>query len=282
MSFDCLHGLQADFWIKALAGSFLLALSSGPLGIFLMLRRMTLVGDALSHGILPGVALGFLVSKHGPPSLLALYGGGALSGLLLAALVVGARALMNKTQDILSEESAFAGFYLIFMAIGALLMSHHQEELVHMLFGSFSRFSSGSLWAMACTACLTLGFFAFQAKSFVMYCFDPLFFRARGGRESRMGFLFLGVLIANLLVAFQALGTLMALGLLILPAMTMRMLSQNLLTLCIGSSALGFGGSLLGLALSYRDQSLCGPMIIVILGIMYIFVLFYVALHRET
>src|SRR5688572_13189333 len=117
MVYDILIGPFAEFAFmrRALVGTIALAIGAGPIGVFLMLRRMSLVGDAMAHAILPGAALGFLVAGL---NLFAMTAGGLLAGMIVAVLTgVVARATA------LREDAALAAFYLVSLALGVTIVS---------------------------------------------------------------------------------------------------------------------------------------------------------------
>src|SRR5918999_3775945 len=129
MIYDLLIGpfLEYEFMRRALAGAFALAVGAAPIGVFLMLRRMSLMGDAMSHAILPGAALGFLVAGL---SLWAMRLGGLIAALIVA-LAAGAMSRLTP----LKEDAALAGFFLISLALGVLLVSAKGSsvDLLHIL-----------------------------------------------------------------------------------------------------------------------------------------------------
>src|SRR5438445_1146830 len=106
---------EFEFMRRALAGALALAFGAGPIGVFLMLRRMSLVGDAMAHAILPGAAVGFLVSGL---SLFAMSTGGLLAGFVIALLA----GLVARNTE-LKEDAALAVFFLISLAIGVTIVS---------------------------------------------------------------------------------------------------------------------------------------------------------------
>jgi zinc/manganese transport system permease protein len=261
--------LEYLFLKRALIGCAALSFAAGPLGVFLLLRRMTLIGDALSHGLLPGVAMGFILFG---PSLLAMTFGGVLSGLLLAA--ISALAARNV---FLSEDAAFGGFYIFSMSMGIMLLSLYSQnvDLLEILFGSILSISKESLNFIVVCSFLTLGFLILFYRSLVLECFDPVFFQSVGGKKTLVKMAFLSFVTLTLIAAFQALGTFMALGLIILPALVMRLLTEQFHWMCWGASGLSFVASFLGLLFSYYCDWPAGPSIIIILGIFYSFSLFY-------
>ncbi len=121
---------EFGFMRRALAGSLALSLSAPPVGVFLMLRRMSLTGDAMAHAILPGAALGYLVSGL---SLGAMTVGGLLAGL---AVVLASGLVARST--VLLEDTSLAAFYLLSLALGVLIISSQGRnvDLLHVLFGS--------------------------------------------------------------------------------------------------------------------------------------------------
>ena len=130
---DCLDRCpfaEFEFMRRALAGTLALALGAGPIGVFLMLRRMSLVGDAMAHAILPGAAVGFLVSGL---NLFAMTAGGLIAGCVVA-LLTGLVARMTE----LKEDAALATFYLLSLALGVTIVSMKGTniDLLHVLFGS--------------------------------------------------------------------------------------------------------------------------------------------------
>src|SRR5690606_39215053 len=122
--------VEFGFMRRALAGSAALALAAGPLGVFLVLRRMSLMGDAMAHAILPGVAVGFLTAGL---SLTAMTIGGMVTGLTVALLAAAVSRLTPQRED-----ASFAAFYLVSLGVGVLLISLRggNTELLHVLFGT--------------------------------------------------------------------------------------------------------------------------------------------------
>src|SRR5262249_18125846 len=121
---------EFEFMRRALVGTFALALGAGPVGVFLMLRRMSLMGDAMSHAILPGAAVGFLLSGL---SLAAMTAGGLIAGFAVALLA----GLVARTTE-LKEDAALAAFFLVSLALGVVIVSLRggNVDLLHFLFGS--------------------------------------------------------------------------------------------------------------------------------------------------
>ncbi|MFY1973856.1 metal ABC transporter permease, partial [Achromobacter dolens] len=142
--------IDYGFMRRALAGACSLSLGAAPLGVFLVLRRMSLMGDAMSHAILPGVAAGFLLSGL---SLWAMMLGGIATGLVVA-LLAGLVARLTP----LREDASFAAFYLISLGLGVLLVSLRGSnmDLLHVLFGTVLGLDDASLLLVSITASVSL------------------------------------------------------------------------------------------------------------------------------
>src|SRR6188768_764968 len=121
---------EFEFMRRALAAVIALSLGAGPIGVFLMLRRMSLVGDAMAHAILPGAAIGFLISGL---NLYAMTAGGLVAGFVVA-LVAGVIARVTE----LKEDASLAVFFLISLAVGVTIVSLKgtNVDLLHFLFGT--------------------------------------------------------------------------------------------------------------------------------------------------
>jgi zinc/manganese transport system permease protein len=253
------HAVSSDSGIWAFIACILISISSGPLGIFLVLRRMTLMADGLSHGLLPGAALAGALFGH---SLLALHIIGFSVALGLACITTW---IAHRSR--LGTDAVFSGFALWAMSAGLLIYQHCDHDM-HLLTGSVSQIKPIMVGIMGIVACATTVFCWKGYRLLILSCFDPLFFRTQVGKPHRIEMLFLIVLTMNLMIAFQILGTLMGLGFVILPALTMRILSDRIPLMCRGAMAIGALSSMAGLmVLEANDRS--GTVIVFIMGCVY-------------
>ena len=247
---------EFSFMRRALIGCLALALGCGPVGTLLILRRMSLMGDALSHAVLPGAAIGFLIAGL---SLVSMSIGGAIAGLavaLLSGLVTRVTALR--------EDASFAAFYLASLALGVLIVSTYGSsiDLLNVLFGSILAVDDAALLLIAGIATISLLTLAVIYRPLVMECFDPGFLRSVGGRGGVIHTVFLVLVVINLVAGFQALGTLMSVGLMMIPAAAARFWGREVWTLSLISAALAFASGYVGLLLSYHVNLPSGPAII--------------------
>ncbi|MDR3423780.1 MAG: metal ABC transporter permease [Alphaproteobacteria bacterium] len=256
---------QYAFMRRALAACVILAIGGTPLGVFMTLRRMTLMGDAMSHAILPGVALAF--ASFGL-ALLPMTLGGLAAGVFVALC---AMFLTRFTR--MKEDASFTLLYLMSLAAGVIIISlkGSNVDLMHMLFGNILAIDKDSLTLMAGVACVTLFTLAGFYRGLVIDCFDPDFAYAAKRGRSWASLIFFVLLVTNLIAAFQALGTLMALGLMILPAIAARFWTQNIDTLIPLSILCALAASLTGLLISYYTQIPAGPAVVLAAGTLSLF-----------
>ncbi|WP_230970350.1 metal ABC transporter permease [Nitrogeniibacter aestuarii] len=261
------EAFEFEFMRGALAACVALSLGAAPIGVFMLLRRMSLMGDAISHAILPGAAIGYLVSGM---SLGAMTLGGVTAGVAVAVL-----AGLVARRSALREDASLAAFYLISLAIGVLLVSIKSRniDLLHVLFGSVLSLDPDALVLIAGIATVSLFGLAVLYRPLVIECADPDFMRQAGGPGTlaHVGFLLLAVL--NLVAGFHALGTLMAVGIMILPAATARLVCERLDTMLVVAVAAALAGSISGLLVSFHLDLPAGPSVVLSLGLIYMLVL---------
>ncbi|PST23719.1 zinc ABC transporter permease [Rhizobium sp. JAB6] len=252
------------FMRRALIACICLGLGSGPIGVFLMLRRMSLMGDAMSHAVLPGAAIGYLIA--GSLSLTAMGLGGLVAGLSVALL----SGLVSRT-TVLQEDASFASFYLASLALGVLIVSLRGSniDLLHVLFGTILAIDAPALYQIGAITTATLLTLAVIYRPLVMECFDPGFLRAVGGRGPLYHFLFLLLVVLNLVASFQALGTLMAVGLMMLPAAVAQLWSRGLPAMMMIATGTAMASGYVGLIASYHLEFASGPTIIITASLIY-------------
>ena len=233
-------------------------------GVFLVMRRMSLIGDALSHAVLPGAAIGYMVAGLSLPAMSL---GGFGAGMLMALLA----GLVSRFTS-LKEDANFAAFYLTSLAIGVVLVSKSGSsvDLLHLLFGSVLAVDLPALQLVAAVASLTVVALAIMYRPLMMESIDPLFLRAVNGKGGWWHISFLILVVMNLVAGFQALGTLMSVGLMILPAISARLWVRNMGMLLLVSALVALVCGIGGLLLSYYIEIPSGPAIILWCGAWYL------------
>ncbi|WP_404414408.1 metal ABC transporter permease [Vreelandella aquamarina] len=252
------------FMRRAVVAGLALSLAAPTLGVFLVLRGMSLIGDAMAHAILPGVALGFLLAGFSLPVM-------SISGIIFGvfvALLAGAVSKMGGQR----EDAAMASFFIISLAAGVMLISlgGSSVDLTHVLFGSILAINSTALLLIASISTLIVLILAVIFRALVVECLDPLFLRGQGRRNQWIHSIFLGLLVLNLTAGFQTLGTLMAVGLMMLPATSARFWSKRLEGLIGIAIVLAMLASTGGLLLSFHYDLPSGPSIILLAGTGYL------------
>lgn len=247
---------EFGFMQNALLGCVLLSVSAAPVGVFLMLRRMSLTGDAMAHGILPGAALGYLYAGL---SLGAMTVGGLLAGVAVAV----ASGLVAR-HTVLREDTSLAAFYLLSLSLGVVIVSTqgNNVDLLHVLFGTVLSLNAEALALLAGVALVTVMALVALFRPLVLECLDPGFLRSVSGWSPVAHYGFLVLLVLNLVAGFHALGTLMAVGLVVLPAAAARFWVRHIRPLLALSAVLALLGSVAGLLVSYHADLPSGPAIV--------------------
>jgi len=255
--------LEFGFMRRALVGCLALAVAAPPLGVFLMLRRTSLTAEVLAHGVTPGIAAGFLVAGFSIPAMSL---GGLAAGLLVA---LGAGALSRATGG--REDASLTALYLIALASGVALVSLRGDtaDLTHLLFGQVLGVDDAALLLMAGVATITLPALALAWRPLALETFDPAFARAERAQGGLWHMLFLALVVLNVLAAFQAMGTMMAVGLMMLPAVAARHWSRELSGLAYAAVGIAVLAAYAGLLASYHLDLPSGPAIVLTAGLLW-------------
>ena len=251
------------FMRVALVACFALALANGPIGTLLLMRRESLDGNVLSHAVMPGAALGFLYAGY---SLAALTLGGLLTGLAVAGLA----ALMARSRPQLQEASLIA-FYLVSLSFGVMIVAARgsQADLMHVLFGTVLAVDLKALVLIASISSVTMLAIAALYRPLAVESFDPAFLRAVGGGGGGYRATFVFLVVLTLVASFQAFGTLLAIGPMLLPAAAARRWTQRLWPAMVLSSGIGMACCFAGLMISYYRNVPSGPAIVLCAAAVY-------------
>lgn len=260
---------EYSFMSKALLSCILISISAPILGIFLTIKKLSLTGDAISHAILPGVAIGYAIAGM---SLTAMTIGGFIAGSIVIVLSSFLSRLTNK-----SDDSSLASFYLISLATGILIITLNGSniDLLSILFGSLLTTNNESLliiFIVSITSVITL--FVIK-RPFIIDCVDPQFLKNNGINGNIFNIIFMILVVFNLIAGFQTIGTLMAVGLFILPSTILRLWINNIIALCFLSPIIVILSCYIGLIISFYLDYPSSPVIIVLLGSFYLLSLIF-------
>lgn len=247
----------------ALVGSMLLGICCGLMGAFLVVRKLSLLGDALSHAVLPGVALGFLWGMTRDP--LAIFLGATVAGLLGAGTV---QLLRHTTRH---KEDAAIGFVLAsFFGVGVCLMTMIQNlpggnksGLDKFMFGQAAALGRGDVLLLAAVALLALGAVTFFYKEFAITSFDPGFARSMGLPVQVFHYSLMLLLAFAIVSALQAVGVVLVTAMLVIPAAAAFLLTDRLGVLLVLSAVFGMGAGAVGAFFSFVGRNLpTGPFMV--------------------
>jgi ABC-type Mn2+/Zn2+ transport system permease subunit len=249
------------FMQRALLSCALIGFTNGFLGTFIILRRQALLADALSHSLLPGLAVAAMLVGLSPLGLL-------LGGLMAALLVAIGGQLMARNSR-LKDETAVASLYIIAFALGIVLIrfAKVKVDLSHFLFGNILGVGNGDLWISYAAAFVTLTTLVLFQRPLLLTLFDATVARASGIRIGWIETGLLALTVLGLVASLQAVGVLLSLGLLILPAATAYLLTDSFSRMLWGGAFLGLLSASGGLLLSFFANIPSGPCIVLLMAL---------------
>jgi ABC-type Mn2+/Zn2+ transport system permease subunit len=251
---------QHAFMQRALVACVVIGFLNGFLGAFVVLRRMALMADSLSHSLLPGLAVGVLLFNLAPAGLFV----GALSAALLVAL--GAQVLARGER--VKEDTALGILYTVAFSAGIILLSFVKVgvPLTHYLFGNILGVSNQDLWVGYGVALGVLPLLVALERPLQLLLFDPAVARSQGIRTGLLNMVLVVALVLTMVSSLQAVGVILLLGLLISPAATVYLLCDSFPVMLWGGGLLGMTGAVSGLWLSYWLGVPSGACIVMVLG----------------
>lgn len=256
--------LEYSYFRYAIAACFALAVGFTPLGAFIILRRMSLMGDALSHSALPGVAIGYAVAGLSLPAMSI---GGFIAGLVVAL----ASGYVSRS-TVLKEDASLVSFYLIALAFGVLIVTKtgSKLDLMHIMLGNPLAVDRPALLFMTIVSTITVMTLSIIYRPLTLECFDPEFMRSIRGRGQIYYYIFIILVVLNLISAIHAMGTLMALGMMMLPAVAARFWTKRLGSFILLGVLLAFASSIMGLYASHYYSLPTGSAIVCASGLVYL------------
>ncbi len=250
-----------EFMRRVIVGGALVGFTNGFLGAFVVLRRLALMADSLSHSLLPGLAVALLLFGLAPIGL--------FFGALVAALIVAVGAQMIARSSRLKEDTALGALYTVAFSLGVVLISFVKVRvsLLHYLFGNILGLSNSDLWIIYGISLVVVPLLAALQRPLLLTLFDPTVASSQGIRVNWLNFVLMVALVLTMIASLQAIGVIMLLGLLIAPAATVYLLCDSYPAMLWGGGAIGMFGSCAGLLLSYRLNLPSGACIVLVLGV---------------
>lgn len=252
--------VEFDFMLNALISLLCLCCSSPIVGVFLSLKKMSLSGDAISHSILPGVTISFLFFGL---SVTALTLGGVIAGLIVIIL----SSLFSRASTA-SSDNILTVFYLFSLSLGVLIMSISGSnlDLLNFLFGNIFAINNETILMLGIITSLTLITIFFISRPLIIEIVDPLFFSSVSKIGGLIDIIFMILVVLNLIASFQAIGTLMGIGIMVIPSISLRFWTNNILKIIIFSVITALLSSYVALIISFNVNISCSPLIIIILS----------------
>ncbi len=253
-----------EFMRRALVACAIIGFTNGFIGSFVVLRRLALMADALSHSLLPGLAISVIVVGLNP--------GGLLLGGLLAALFVALGGHLIARSSRIKDDTSIAALYIIAFAVGIAIIKFARVRisLDHFLFGNVLGLSNPDLWTSYLVSAVVLLTLVALQRPLLLALFEPSVAQTQGVRVNALLGLLIVLIVLTMVSSLQAVGVLLSLGLMILPAATIYLLSDSYATLSWGGGFLGMFGGLAGLLLSFWANIPSGPAIVLVLGILFL------------
>ena len=255
---------QYEFMQRALCACVLIGFTNGFLGAYVVLRRLALVADALSHSMLPGLALAAMLTG--------LNTGGLLLGGLFAATFVALGGHLIASSSRIKDETAVAALYILAFACGIALIKHArvQVSLEHFLFGNILGIADSDLWMSYAISVLTLLTLVALQRPLLLVLFEASVARTQ---RINVGILLALIVILTVLAmvsSLQAVGVLLSLGLLVLPSATVYLLCDSYAAMSWGGGTIGMSGAVIGLLISFWANIPSGPAIVMVLGAIFV------------
>ncbi|ERB55948.1 membrane protein [Rhodococcus sp. P27] len=266
-----LDPLQYGFMVRALAVAVVAAVVCAVLSCWLVLIGWSLMGDAVSHAVLPGVVLAYVV---GAPFAI----GALIFGLIAVALI----GLIRNTSRV-KEDAAIGIVFTTLFAFGLVLISvtPSQTDLNHIIFGNLLGVSSSDLLQVAILGALALSILLIKRRDLTLFAFDPIHANAIGLSPKRLGALLLGVLALTSVVALQAVGVVLVVAMLIIPGATAYLLTDKFSRMLVIAPVVSAICAITGIYVSYYLDTASGGMVVMTQGIVFALVYLF-SRHRGS
>jgi manganese transport system permease protein len=254
-----LEPLSFDFMVRALATTLVASVVCAVLSCWLILVGWSLMGDAVSHAVLPGVVLAYVV---GAPF--------AIGAIIFGFLAVGLIGVIRNTSRI-KEDAAIGIVFTTLFALGLVLISvtPSQTDLNHIIFGNLLGVSWADLFQVVALGVITLAILILKRREFTLYAFDSTHAHAVGLNPRVIGATLLGLLALTCVVALQAVGVILVVAMLIIPGATAHLLTDRFGRMLVLAPSISAACAVIGLYLSYYLDTASGGMVVLTQGIVF-------------
>ncbi|BDH81651.1 metal ABC transporter permease [Lactococcus lactis] len=255
-----INGLyEFHFLQNALVTAVVIGVVSGAVGCFIILRGMSLMGDAISHAVLPGVAISYILGIN-------FFVGAIIFGLLSSIIIT-----FIKNNSIIKGDTAIGITFSSFLALGVILIgvANSSTDLFHILFGNILAVQDIDEWLTIGVSGIVLIVIILFFKELLITSFDPLMARAIGMKVNFYHYLLMVLLTLVSVTAMQSVGTILIVAMLITPAATAYLYTNSLRKMIILSSSLGAVSSILGLFIGYSFNIAVGSSIVITSAIIF-------------
>ena len=252
--------MSYHFLQNALITAIVIGIVSGAVGCFIILRSMSLMGDAISHAVLPGVALSFILGIN-------FFIGAIVFGLLASVIIT-----YIKENSVIKGDTAIGITFSSFLALGVILIgvANSSTDLFHILFGNILAVQDSDKWITIGVSVLVLGVIILFFKELLITSFDPILAKSMGMNVNAYHYLLMILLTLVAVTAMQSVGTILIVALLITPAATAYLYANSLKVMLVISSSLGALTSILGLYLGYTFNVAAGSSIVLTSAVIFL------------
>ena len=262
------------FMRDALLAGLLAVLTTSVVGTWVVLRGMAFLGDALAHGVLPGIAIAFVV------------GGNTTVGALIAAAVMVAGINLIRAHSPLPEDTAIGILFVGFLALAVVIMSSqsgsYTGDLNRFLFGSITGVSDRDLVRQAVAALVSLCGVAVFYRAFLVMTFSPTQAQLLGLRPRLAHATLLGLVAVSIVASFEAVGNLLVFAFLVAPPATATLLVRRVPLIMVTAAALGSASVVVGLAISYHHDTAAGATMALTTVVVFMLVLTARSIHAAV
>ena len=256
--------INYHFLQNALISALVIGITCGAVGTFIILRSLSLMGDAISHAVLPGVALSFMLGIN--------FFIGAIVFGLLASFIIS----FIKENSVIKGDTAIGITFSSFLALGVILigLANSSTDLFHILFGNILAVQDSDLWLTLGISGLVLGLIGLFFKELLLTSFDPVLAKTMGINVNFYHYLLMGMLTLVSVTAMQSVGTILIVAMLVTPAATAYLFVKSLKQMLFLASGIGATSSLVGLFLGYSLNMAAGSSMVLTTTLIFLLAFF--------